>query len=462
MSTTSIHLPIYYCVLWMPTTHHKQLAPLNTITFGQFQEQKENGKPIDDVLVLLDNGDITLYNANISDIDNNPLFLDITLKRNTDDLHPQRRSVDIKCKRQKDSDYVWELFLKSEDTSRNGLAKYSYIYDRKQKNPLLNSDGNLTHAVYHAIKRFYHSHHFHESCKDSIVNPYCSKSMDVNIKAVDNEAILHYLSLFEEMFSRFLGDFRTQSEIIEKFYSGGAGGEGKDRAFKASNFLLSECTNALGISLFAKSLLLSKYNHSFKVTKRGEENGDPNQAEDCHKACDDRTFCQRAINLYSSIEYIRLIKIRSRNFLNIAVALLNAERQNSLKESLDRLESLQGKMDSNFIELTKLQSDINGQVTETTVLQKTMNTAIEEVRKIQQTAETTSKRWNKISLVLGGTSLVLGGISFHLALKSPSSNDIENIVQKKLEIQQVHMDSLLSERSKVVIDPFRSAPLEIQ
>jgi len=102
----------------MPTTQHKALVPLNE-------------------LPVMENGDMQLNEINISDIPERPLLLNIILKKALDNEHPCRRSIEIECGK-------WKLFLNSEDTSRNGLIKYSYEYNSDDANPLLNTEGNIT------------------------------------------------------------------------------------------------------------------------------------------------------------------------------------------------------------------------------------------------------------------------------------------------------------------------------
>jgi hypothetical protein len=369
----------YYCVLWMPNVYHKSLIPI---------DQSE----ISDA-ILMENEDILLKNVyisddisdDISDIKQDFLYLDITLKAPAD-RELQLRSIEIKGKEKEDSDYVCELFLKSEGVSRNGMIKYSYEYDACRKNPLLNSDGNIIHAVYHAIKRFYHMHKFHEA-SDSILYPFFSKKENVDINIADNKPLMHYMIHFEEMFRSFVDDFEYKKERIDFYYSM-SDGIGKDKAFNSYKRLLDECTNALGISLFTNTLLLSKHNKAFKAANFEDRentsvNSENRQGEN-NSLC---TFRQSAINLSQSIEYVRLIKISSRNFLNVAIALVNLD-------SLSRLNALQE-------EMTLSIKDVKG-------IQNKMDIA-SEIR------DATSKRRDTISLSLGIISLFLGIISFCLA-----------------------------------------------
>ena len=462
------NIQTYYCILWVPTAYHKPLSPLDTIPQEKFDELKSCEETTDGLLVALKNGDIILYNINISDVEI-PLYLDIILKKPTDNKQLQKRSIEIKCKKEKGPAYTWKLFLKSEDVSRNGLVKYSYTYDDREKNPLLNREGNITHAVYHAIKQFYHSHIYHESCKDSILDPFCSKTENVDIKGVDNKALMHYLNIFEKMFSRFVEDFSGQSKMIDDYYSEGEGeetGRGKNRAFAASNFLLNECTNALGISLFTNSLLLSKYNHSFKITsltgKTKKTIISDIERESCNEGC---TICQKAINLLSSVEQIRLIKIRCRNNVNAASALLNADQHNELKYSLDELKAnheklgeLQSGMSMNITEVKDLHSALKHGVDGVKDLQGKMNSAINDVKIFQQNADKISKRWNTTSFFIGAVSIFLGIVSFCIAKTALTFEDFSNKIEAGFAEERKYTDSLVNENTKLIIDSLNLLP----
>jgi hypothetical protein len=416
-----------YCVLWIPTTQHKPIVPLLEHDIDDLKKTLiEINEKVDHLPIFnRENGDIYLKNVSISDIkieekfssdekalidempdylteilepedikslrephsgENNqiPLYLDLTLKANTS--NPCHRDIDIICNEKDANSFkqIWKLTLKCEDTSRNGLIKYSYTVD-EESGRLLDSNDNLIHAVYHAIKGFYHIHEFHEEVKevkDSILNPFKTEDpLKANIKKDNNPALIHYLELFGEMFDGFVKDYRSRSIESDILYTmDDVEGEAeeqkkkiynrKDRAYKIYKNLLRLCTNALGISVYAKSLLMSKYNKSFSeqhliASHQEGENG--------------YTICQKAINLYNSIDYIRLIKIRTRNRLNI--------------------------------------------------------TTTENIRKtIEENEKTSNKLW-VLSIVLAVVGLVLAvvGVVQTVFSKAPSLNQIENIIIKNTE-----------------------------
>ena len=199
---------------------------------------------------------------------------------------------------------------------------------------------------------------------------------------------MHYLHFFEKMFSSYVNDFRDKSKKIDDFYSMPKG-EGIYRAFKASAFLLNECTNALGISIYAKSLLSSKYNCSFQPLT------------DNNTEC---AFSQEAINLLNSIEHIRLIETRYRNRLNDV-------RQSDIEIALDELRK-----------------------------------NIYDVERIQAEAERISKKRNTVSIFLGVSSLLLGLLSIYLATKTPDSNTVRK------SIEQNQTGTLIINNTKRIVD----------
>ena len=191
---------------------------------------------------------------------------------------------------------------------------------------------------------------------------------------------MHYLRLFCKMFDGFVEVFRSQCRDIGIFYSMNDG-IGKGRAYDGDKLLLKECTNALGISIYVKSLLLSKYNRSFceqhAVSSHTEEE-------------DGCTICQKAKNLFFSIEYIRLIKIRSRNRINI----INAELHH-------------GKLQETIGTLSKLE-DIHNKSTHQ---QEIMESSLKRLERLQERNEIITKRWHYISLIFAVASIIFAVVS---------------------------------------------------
>ena len=258
-------------VFWMPRTHLKPVEPLSSEEIKSLNLTLiKEGKSVDHLPIIMENGDMVITNFNISDKSVCPLFLDITLKKPQDESKPLNRSIEVKGKLTVKSDPKWTLLLNCDDTDPNGLIKYSYHKDSDidSLNALLNNKGNIIHAVYHAIKFFYHVHEFHDEHDDSILEAYyCNnkenEEIDIDIHAKDNKAITFYLSSFEKMFDDFKDVFIHTNNKIKGFYSIP---ESNNRAFDAAESLFKECSNAIGIYEYVKLLQLCSDNQSYKDT----------------------------------------------------------------------------------------------------------------------------------------------------------------------------------------------------
>ena len=205
-----------FCVLWLPTTQHRPIAPLSEKEINDLKITLKNlGKKVDhlpifeegnlylkDILIsdivkkessnaeektlikelpdylksLFRPEDIkSLENGNFSEDDEKMLYLDLTLKANS--KNECMRDIEVICKKKENGKFIkiWNIDLKCEEVSRNGLVKY--IYDvNSDAGKLLDKDENLIHALYHAIKGFYHIHEFQDEGKDSILKPYSTEN----------------------------------------------------------------------------------------------------------------------------------------------------------------------------------------------------------------------------------------------------------------------------------------------
>lgn len=152
-----------FAVLWIPTVNHIPIP---------FENPYHNGE----------------LTINISDIEESPF--PIKIKANG-------KNIDIYLSTE-DSVDVFELFLtlRYEDSSHNGLVKYSFEEKFLEDSDFGFSAKNFPEAIYHLIKSFYHVHEFHEDESDSSLQPYvCSE--DIDIRQYDNAALHHYLKNYE-------------------------------------------------------------------------------------------------------------------------------------------------------------------------------------------------------------------------------------------------------------------------
>lgn len=305
-----------YVVLWIPKKLYGSVLPLSKLEIEAIKEDWSlYDKKIENLPVLCDNGEMKLNNVLFSEPSEpsyNKLYLDLILLNSESD-DPSVRSIVVKCKKKINSeDEYATLFLRCEQTSQDGLVKYSYNYDDvfDKDNVLFNRKGNIIHAVYHAIKSFYHIHEFHDDDKDSILEPFCTNK-DINIKNIDNEALMHYLNYFEMMFYGFVKDFSSQSISLANR------NVKKARILKAYRYFLKRCTNAIGIGDYVNVLLLSKSNKSFFASFRDEYPDEHRIRSFYTGPSDQRTFSQKSKNLYLSIEYLKILKDRALYSLNL-------------------------------------------------------------------------------------------------------------------------------------------------
>lgn len=366
----------YCCVLWVPFIFHNFPTPILD-------------KDVPDIIKKeLVKQTINIDNVEISDEKGNFSYLDLTLEETQHTDNSAIRSIWIGGRTEKrkgkpakqelwtgsrsDNDphykdnYRWQLRLQCIDARRNGLIQYIYEVPTdfigkttNEKHLLLNKEGNITHAVYHAIKSFYHNHKFHEPSDDSIVNPYCYKLNDnkdiIKLDTPNNPALLHYLTQYENKLQKLVKDIDNKVNITYKLYDSK---KGKSRVVELSKILLNECSEILGFHVFYNSLYNSKYNLAFKIG--GEMH-------------------QQAINIENSIEYIKVIKAQFRNFCHLSISSISLNNQEIFRE-------IQQNIEDNIIEVGRIQGKMEGTVSMAVDLQKNMNTSLSDIKEIQKEA----------------------------------------------------------------------------
>lgn len=189
---------IGYCVLWMPTVVYK--CP---------------DQPIRKRIDFFELSD-SISQAAIEKKKDSRLFATV-------DLFDERNiRVNIYKDRADEGCLVgnYALELTYETCSHNGMVLYG-MNVATLDNPLFTGpDGEVRFpcAIYHKLKELYHTHHFHTSDDgDSMIAPFVSKEK-VAIKKANNEALLHYLNLYEE---KFLNQFEYLELYFCKLNHGG-------------------------------------------------------------------------------------------------------------------------------------------------------------------------------------------------------------------------------------------------
>ena len=186
----------------------------------QVDRERTEGKPLQTYIVLwiptltrrsvVDYPIKTAVKKNISDLIDDPFYLEIDLQDNHDIVISTYDSEGKK------------IFLKSLNfiqCSDDGLIEYSYFTNTEPDDDgfseLFWSEG-FPCSAYDMIKELYHEHEFHDP-ESSInkINPFISKSK-IDLQDDFNLAQLYYLKEFEKDLSRSLNVSQYAVEIIRK------------------------------------------------------------------------------------------------------------------------------------------------------------------------------------------------------------------------------------------------------
>lgn len=205
------------------------------------------------------------------------------------------------------------------ESSRNGLHLYSYDLNSGSEEAKF-IEASVDHIIYHMAKDFYHIHEInHDS--DSTLRALIVKK-EPNIKSIDNDALMHFLKLYEIKFIAYSKDIffknqylTQQKKSVENSYL---------TIKEKISFLNESCENAISEYIYCKSLLNSSYNHSCKINssnpqKRGANND----------------LSRVAMNIENSVRYIKFIKEKNHEYLVQKQTLLMI---NSLTETQTRQE----------------------------------------------------------------------------------------------------------------------------
>ncbi|PXV62363.1 hypothetical protein CLV62_12051 [Dysgonomonas alginatilytica] len=389
-----------------------------------------------DLLKLSADQTINLDNVEISDGEgNNYSYIDLSLKKAKEEGEPAKRDIWVgirgenrnnRLKKRKFWEgerkpdkvkYLYSLELECVDVSRNGLIQYKYKIPEKfdfvnKKHPFISStDLSLTHALYHAIKEFFHEHKFHKDHKDSLINPCPSSTKPHSIKAPDNPALLHYLAEFETILLESIHDINRASNRITRLRKV-KDGQGFKKAIDVSNTLLEQCVKMLGFGVYYTSLCSSRYNCAFKK----EYAGNVRHISPVN-TIKKKEYYQCAINIENALNYIKVVETQYRDFINIGNAYL-----------------------------LRLNDDYMSHIQEQTLKN------ISDISVLQQKSENSSKQTNLNSIVI---ALISIAITLYGVLLAPDKKDIERIFHGHFQKSDSVTNMKINNENTILLDSIR-------
>lgn len=257
-----------YAVLWIPTVNH---IPI------QFDNPNNGG----------------CREINISDNPEEEFF--VKIMANGKDIDVLLQNED------KTTEFNHFITLNYEDSSHNGMVKYSYTSTFLGDSEFGFDDTVFPEAIYHLIKSLYHIHEFHEDESDSSLQPYVSDH-DIDIHQLDNEALRHYLKNYEQSVLYLVKSAKTLLRyVVDREKETGDISEIKEYESFPSMYVM-----ALGYDAYIGSLYKSVYNSECRISNEEE-----------------KTLRRRAFNIENSVRYFNVLfvffdtKIRQTNNLAI-------------------------------------------------------------------------------------------------------------------------------------------------
>lgn len=339
------------------------------------------------------------------------------------------------------------LKLKCIGTNPNGLIQYEYEIPPKAssdtgKHPLLNSSENITHAVYHAIKSFYHSHTHHDGEKDSILDPYPSDK-SVDLSKPDNPALKHY----QEQMQIILETLTDEVDFLDKKSSEYRKAKNFSQTLLFAQLFAQRKQKLEGFNAYFSPFLnpqatasdqkpyacnwqdlekINKVDESFNEFVAEAEN---RTLEGIHKASEN-SVCE---NIESpSIKYENQDSPANPTRALEGVDVLNkilknqAEHGETLNTTTGQLEALQGTAESLKTSVTNL------------------DTAIDNAGKI-------SKKWNIGNIILAAVSLGLGIFSYCSSQSAVSPEQLNKSIHSNNSTILHDVDSASHRRDSVIL-----------
>ncbi len=307
-----------YCVFWIPTTIHGEIAPILPENIQRELDNAPKDQPfeytVDD---HIDDGVGKHYitaTINLNDEGNKNIII-------TSEPDDGNRCKDKKCRT--------TLELVFEQSSQNGLIEYSFRVPRRSSNKAEDTAGErdesvyiikaLPYAVYHLIKKFFHYHEFHGPECDSTLEAYIGKEK-IDIKAFDNEALMFYFKQFEQ---KFIGYKNLIRELLQETERLTKRGSEYIIWYIEEEYVRIEtlCVIALGQSIYYNSLFHSWYNISCRYSNtnavrncencvrctKGVSHGDQTRCKELHRV---------AINTKNAVDCIVLLQGKNRDLLS--------------------------------------------------------------------------------------------------------------------------------------------------
>lgn len=352
-----------FVVLWIPTVNHIPIP---------FDKPLHNGIRI----------------GNISDNPNEKFLVKI-----------ETRGKDISISiSSTENPEIFEHFLDLhyEDSSHNGMVKYSFDSKFLEDSEFGFDVENFPEVIYHMIKSFYHIHEFHEDESDSSLKPYlCMENIDIHKE--NNAALRHYLRNHEQAVLDLVKNAKNLlRSVLEMEKQNGESEEIKEYESFPSMYVM-----ALGYDAYIHSLYDSIYNNECRIYNT------------------DKNLRRRAFNIENSVRYFNVLyvffntKIRQANNLSI---LKRSEA--NLRNSEESLKQLEASLKATEQSLSVSQKSLD-------VSQETLekaNTNIEETRKSAKS----STRWAIGSIIIGFAVGVLS-LVYSIVASNESSRQLEEV-----------------------------------
>lgn len=279
-----------YVVLWIPTVNHLPIA---------FDAPILSGK----------------QRMNISDMPECPLEIEVTIKGK--DVAVSVQDED------KPDNFNHFITLKYEDSSHNGMVKYSYIPKQLSDDGFRFDEKTFPEAVYHIIKGFYHIHEFHEDENDSSLSAYISPK-DINIHEPNNAALQHYLKRHESTVLNLVKWGKTHLRTVIDLEK-----QNPDKTKITLYEIFPQMyVMALGFNAYIHSLYNSVYNVDCRISNSSE-----------------KEMRRRAFNIENSVRYFNVLKVffdtRIRQVNNSAVLKKAEDSINVATTNLKETKNLQ-------------------------------------------------------------------------------------------------------------------------
>lgn len=496
-----------YCVLWIPTRLHKEIHPIlpshideNVEQFTREYEEDKEGN-------ILIEEQISLRNILASDDAEKRIFLDLTLLKENDYVCRKAKSKsadpisscyiskrDIQIEAKDANGKIFDtLLLHCLDARRNGLFMYEYEVQEKylskttdsENKYLLNSNLNITNALYHSIKSFYHVHEFHSPNKDSLLHPFSSE-VRINLNCPNNLALLHYLDEFEKKFLDEDDFTKSLKSVADKTYrSLLAQKENIDISTDPetySNILaqmincmetgyiecLNQCNSILNIHVYYQSLFYSKHNKIFNL-----KYDDSHKYELCEEYLGTTRQTKKSVLTLKSYDSQLLIPNnlrKSNTSLGVNECYKKAINIHNAIESINlRQKELSTIINKEFLaliysysnQINKQANDIQAQTLEIKKQTKEVNAQTVEIKNLTETTSNLSSKLTKKTTAIGVLAGFLSSaifFAFSLLFTYSPKDDLQIITksmtvsEKQLQEQIDTHNQQLEEIKKLIID----------